>query len=136
MPRQGIGRPLKVGKEELVGVIRALELFIKEDRDALQAEWRNRAEVIADGLGEHDAFNPQLQPGGKIDIAPTVDVAVSEEALETPLVELVQSLRDETPRVFVGTDDLDKGRFGVSPVCLDDAQAEYLVQQVLVNAGE
>lgn len=135
VPRQGIGRPLKVGKEELLGLIRALELFREEDHDALHSEWHQRAAAIADGLAEHDAFEPEIRPGGKSDIAPTVEVTVAEPALSGTLVGMVQSLREETPRVFVGTDDLDDGTFAVSPVCLDDPEAEYVVERVLANAG-
>jgi len=51
------------------------------------------------------------------------------------VVGLVYALRDETPRVFVGADDLDDGQFSVSPVGLTDAEAEYLVDRVLANAG-
>jgi L-seryl-tRNA(Ser) seleniumtransferase len=135
VPRQGIGRPLKVGKEELIGLIRALELFLEEDQDALQAEWQARAEAVASGLADHTAFSTRIRPGGKADIAPTVDVTVDESTLEGTLVELVQALRDETPRVFVGADDVDNGTFAVSPVGLTDAEAEYLVERVLANAG-
>ncbi len=135
VPRQGIGRPMKIGKEELIGVIRALELFIEEDHDALQAEWRSRAEAIADELSDHPALGTHIRAGGKADIAPTVDVTVAEAVLEETLVELVQSLRDESPRVYVGADNLDEGQFAVSPVCLTDEEAEYLVERVLANAG-
>src|SRR5699024_4258700 len=52
VPRQGIGRPLKVGKEELVGAIRALELFVEEDHGQLEAGWIDTAEAMAEQLAE------------------------------------------------------------------------------------
>src|SRR5206468_5395242 len=42
-----IGRSQKVGKEEIVGMIKALELFLSEDHDALAKEWQDRLERIS-----------------------------------------------------------------------------------------
>ena len=37
-----IGRSQKVGKEEIIGMVKALELYLKEDHDALTREWQAR----------------------------------------------------------------------------------------------
>jgi uncharacterized pyridoxal phosphate-dependent enzyme len=42
-----LGRGQKVGKEEIVGMIKALELHLKEDYDALDKEWQNRLELVS-----------------------------------------------------------------------------------------
>ena len=42
-----IGRSQKVGKEEIIGMVKALELFLKEDHDALAREWQGRLEGIS-----------------------------------------------------------------------------------------
>jgi L-seryl-tRNA(Ser) seleniumtransferase len=42
-----LGRSQKVGKEEIVGMVKAVELFLKEDHDALAREWQNRLEGIS-----------------------------------------------------------------------------------------
>jgi uncharacterized pyridoxal phosphate-dependent enzyme len=42
-----LGRSQKVGKEEIIGMVKALELFLTEDHDALWAEWQNRLEKIS-----------------------------------------------------------------------------------------
>lgn len=42
-----IGRSQKVGKEEIVGMIKALELYLNEDHDALAREWQTRLDNIA-----------------------------------------------------------------------------------------
>jgi L-seryl-tRNA(Ser) seleniumtransferase len=42
-----IGRSQKVGKEEIVGMVKALELYLAEDHDAQNKEWQSRLEVIA-----------------------------------------------------------------------------------------
>ncbi len=46
-PHSAIGRPMKVGKEEICGVVAAVERFFSMDEAAQLAEWRARAEAIA-----------------------------------------------------------------------------------------
>jgi uncharacterized pyridoxal phosphate-dependent enzyme len=42
-----LGRSQKVGKEEIVGMVKALELFLAEDHEALAKEWQARLEMIS-----------------------------------------------------------------------------------------
>ena len=42
-----LGRSQKVGKEEIIGMIKALESYLKEDHDALTKEWWRRLDGIS-----------------------------------------------------------------------------------------
>jgi L-seryl-tRNA(Ser) seleniumtransferase len=42
-----IGRSQKVGKEEIVGMVKALEVYLNEDHQALSKEWQSRLELIS-----------------------------------------------------------------------------------------
>src|SRR5580704_5200399 len=42
-----LGRSQKVGKEEIIGMVKALELYLNEDHDALAREWQDRLELIS-----------------------------------------------------------------------------------------
>jgi L-seryl-tRNA(Ser) seleniumtransferase len=42
-----LGRSQKVGKEEIIGMIKALESYLKEDHDALAKEWWRRLDSIS-----------------------------------------------------------------------------------------
>src|SRR5436190_16827191 len=42
-----LGRSQKVGKEEIVGMVKALESYLKEDHDALNKEWQRRLDYIS-----------------------------------------------------------------------------------------
>ena len=42
-----LGRAQKVGKEEIVGMVKALEIYLSEDHDALAREWQQRLENIS-----------------------------------------------------------------------------------------
>jgi uncharacterized pyridoxal phosphate-dependent enzyme len=45
-PRQRIGRPMKVGKEDLIGILAAVEWYLRQDHEALAA----RYEAVVDHL--------------------------------------------------------------------------------------
>jgi seryl-tRNA(Sec) selenium transferase len=42
-----LGRSQKVGKEEIVGMVKALEIYLQEDHEALNREWQRRLELIS-----------------------------------------------------------------------------------------
>src|SRR6266446_4438810 len=42
-----LGRSQKVGKEEIVGMVKAVEVFLKDDHEALNKEWQRRLDFIS-----------------------------------------------------------------------------------------
>src|SRR5437868_5070223 len=42
-----IGRSQKVGKEEIIGMMKALDLYLNEDHDALWKEWQDRLDYVS-----------------------------------------------------------------------------------------
>jgi uncharacterized pyridoxal phosphate-dependent enzyme len=42
-----LGRCAKVGKEEIVGMVKALELYLREDHEALDKEWWRRLDFVS-----------------------------------------------------------------------------------------
>lgn len=128
VPRHGIGRGHKVGKEELVGFLVAFEAFLDEDTAALYEEWEARARSIERRL---DAVTGLTATGAEDGRGiPTVAVHVDETETGIGAVDLVNRLRGERPRVFVGDRDAGTGTFTVHPMSLTDEDAEYLVGRV------
>ena len=50
-PNNQIGRGMKVGKEEIVGLVTALQHFIESDYNVEVQQWNDRAKWLADQLG-------------------------------------------------------------------------------------
>ncbi|MFC4439983.1 MULTISPECIES: aminotransferase class V-fold PLP-dependent enzyme [Natrialbaceae] len=130
VPRQGVGRSMKVGKEEIVGLIRALELFLEEDHDARLREWHERAERLGSALADVPGLETRLEGGDKTDAVTQVAATVDPDRAATDATALVGSLRRETPRVFVGADRLDDDEFTINPMCLTDDEADYVVDRI------
>jgi len=51
-PIQGIGRPLKVSKEEIVGLLTALEIWVNRDHDADLRDARRRTDRVVETLAD------------------------------------------------------------------------------------
>lgn len=132
-PSEGIGRPLKAGPEEIIGLLTALEGFLEEDHEATFSEWRERTERIADELGASPYLDVRLSDGhDKASSVPKVIASVREEApLST--IEVIGSLRCENPRVWIGERRVHLGEFTVAPQELTDDETTYLIERVLAQ---
>ncbi len=100
-PHHGIGRAFKVGKEEIVGLLVALERFVARDESAFEAALTDRLKKIAAAL---PAGASSLKPG------------------KTPLLEIrakdgpaaAARLAAGDPPVHVGEGELEAGRLSVN----------------------
>jgi L-seryl-tRNA(Ser) seleniumtransferase len=56
-----LGRCAKVGKEEIVGMVKAFEIYLKEAHEALEKEWWRRLDFVSSEIskipGVSTAFN-------------------------------------------------------------------------------
>jgi L-seryl-tRNA(Ser) seleniumtransferase len=131
VPRHGIGRGFKVGKEELVGLIRALEVYVERDeRDDFEM-WDERARYVARALSSVSILDVNCRNRDDPRTVTTVEVAVDESQLGGTTVELVRRLRTDRPRVFVGDRRVTEGVFTIHPLSLTDEEAEVLVDRII-----
>jgi L-seryl-tRNA(Ser) seleniumtransferase len=134
VPRQGIGRGFKVGKEELVGIITALNEFIETDHQQEELRWESLAERMATELRDLPEVEIEIETGGERNRAATVFVRLHDHN-EADAAAIAKSLRQEDPRIFVGTDYLDAGSISLNPMCLSDDEATYVVERLKSRLG-
>ncbi len=58
---EGIGRPAKVCKEEIAGLITALEIFVDTDHHAVQANWRAKCKHVVEALHGISGIRVELE---------------------------------------------------------------------------
>ena len=63
-PAQFIGRGMKVAKEEVVGLVTALAMFVDEDEEAEMAYYHRLAQRVVDSLSEVPNLNISLEHDG------------------------------------------------------------------------
>jgi L-seryl-tRNA(Ser) seleniumtransferase len=93
LPRQGIGRGFKVAKEQLVGLVVALELFVNQDPAEQMGQLRDRCARLVDELRSQFAgvtLSESPDASGVFVLIPHPD----------PL-SLARSLRQQSPPIYV-----------------------------------
>jgi uncharacterized pyridoxal phosphate-dependent enzyme len=101
-PREGaVCRPMKVGKEEIIGCLTALETWLKMDEKKLYAEWNGRIDRIRKLVDtvpgvKTDVYTPE--DGNRY---PTLKVSWDQDAWHYSITDCVQELRAGDPVIEV-----------------------------------
>lgn len=129
LPNHGIGRPMKVGKEEIAGFVRALEAFLEEDTEALLEEWNDRSRRIATELARVGGLSVSLtNPDDSTAVSEVVVEAIGDDAVSLP--SMVLALREGDPSIYVRERHVDSGRIFINPKCLDDRDCTFLLEHI------
>src|SRR5215467_2771178 len=94
-----IGRGLKVAKEEIVGMVAAVDWFLKQDDAALEAEFRKRAERIADQVKKVPTVQTQIFIPPVANHVPHLVINYDSSRIRTNGLEVMQKLREGKPRI-------------------------------------
>jgi L-seryl-tRNA(Ser) seleniumtransferase len=101
-PNASIGRPMKVGKEEIMGLLKAVELYVARDHAADLRHWDACAQTILDAvgrLGDVEGVRAERFPYRTI---PQVRVAVDAGRAGWSAADLGKLLRAGEPSIVAG----------------------------------
>jgi L-seryl-tRNA(Ser) seleniumtransferase len=124
VPRHGIGRACKVGKEQIVGLLAALSRFAGEDDAARNRRFAAITGALVDALRQV----PSLELRTVVDTGhggmPLVEIRIA-PAAGCDAATVAARLRASTPSVHVDTTNADLGALALAPTCLkiEDAPA-------------
>jgi L-seryl-tRNA(Ser) seleniumtransferase len=105
-----IGRSQKVGKEEIIGMVKALELYVKEDHDALAREWQGRLERISQELTKIPGVSTEFFTPDIANHVPHMRITWDSRVPLEPK-EVSKMLRNSKPAIAMGGGE---GRPGLS----------------------
>jgi len=94
-------RTNKVNKEELVGMLIALELFLNRDHTAVWKEWEARANHISQVLAEFKDIRTEVQVPGIANAVPHLHVTWDYEKRKLSPSQMADKLRDGEPSIEV-----------------------------------
>lgn len=117
VPRHGIGRSCKVGKEQIVGLLTALMRFTQEDDEARNARLADIADRLVDVLATLPRLQVQVIEDATHGGMPQVQVVV-EPGRRPDAGQIAARLRAATPSVHVDNADADRGILLLVPTCL------------------
>jgi uncharacterized pyridoxal phosphate-dependent enzyme len=96
-----IGRSQKVGKEEIIGMVKALELYLKEDHEALAKEWQQRLEIVAREVTKTPGVSTSFFTPEIANHVPHLQITWDSKISLTPK-EASQLLRNSKPSIVMG----------------------------------
>jgi L-seryl-tRNA(Ser) seleniumtransferase len=100
-PNHSIGRPAKAAKEDIVGLMVALDVYLRRDHEADLARWMAQAEYIASELGDFPGVNVSIRYDAEEYITPCVELAIDREETDVDAHQFVQELEAGDPRLFL-----------------------------------
>jgi D-glucosaminate-6-phosphate ammonia-lyase len=127
LPQHGIGRGCKVGKEEIIGLLTALRLFVEEDHAARRARWRGLMQELVDGLAGLPHAQVHLLDEGDV---PEVALDLDEAAAGMSALELMRRLEHGAPAVFANPEAVDRHRILFNPMALKDGEPAQVAERV------
>jgi L-seryl-tRNA(Ser) seleniumtransferase len=99
-PNHSIGRAAKAAKEDIVGLIVALENYMQRDHDADTALWRAQAQWMLQRLNDYPGVTASYLHDGREHPVPRVELVFKPET-GINAHELVLALEEHDPRVFL-----------------------------------
>ncbi|MFC1693068.1 aminotransferase class V-fold PLP-dependent enzyme [Candidatus Latescibacterota bacterium] len=102
-PYSGMGRPMKVSKEDIMGLLAAMELWVNaRDHDAEWKEWERRLDVISKRITQVQGIHTEVIPPGRLcNYAPSMTITWDQDGIKITPEELRKTLTDGNPRILI-----------------------------------
>lgn len=134
-PHHSLGRPMKVGKEEIMGLLTAVEMWVRRDHQAEWREWERRLDFIAQRLRSIPSLRTSIRLPGRSNVAPVLEVVWDVRVLEIRGERVQRLLSEGEPRI-----ELFGNESGVSimPYMMEPGEEIVVAErlwEVLVSSG-
>jgi uncharacterized pyridoxal phosphate-dependent enzyme len=94
-----VGRGLKVAKEEVVGLVAAVDWFLSQDDAALEAEFQKRADLIAAGVKALPTVDARTFIPPVANHVPHLLITYDQKRIAIAATDVAKKLRQGTPRI-------------------------------------
>src|SRR5437764_10277652 len=123
-----LGRSQKVGKEEIIGMIKALELFLNEDHDALAKEWQDRLAEISSELTKIPGVSTSFFTPDIANHVPHMSITWDSRVSLTP-EQVSKLLRTSKPAIVLSPAE-DRPGLAMNSFMLQPGENKIVAQQV------
>lgn len=126
-PNFGIGRSMKVDKETIAGITKAVELFMGRDYEAQQQRWTEMSTQMAQAIEKTGKANVRLGYPQEPGIQPVGILRVYIKPINQTPEEVYHKLLSLNPQVYT---DLRGGQIVLNPQCLKEEEVAYVISSV------
>ena len=131
-PHQALGRPMKVSKEDIIGVVTALECwFGARDPAAERRKWYDDCAIVADRLSEFDGVSGEvIEPEG-VDRVPRLRIVWDRGRFPLDGLALREAVLDGEPRVMLDDNSATTDSIAIDPFQLQPGEARQVGDAVV-----
>ena len=135
-PHHGIGRPCKVGKEQIVGLLTALERFAGEHLESRAASWRDRIDELVAAAGTIPGCRFTIDTDSRPSEVPMAVLKLDESVAGKTALDVVLALQGGEPPIQANTGSVSEGIVLFGPVCLKTGEPERVARRLreILNA--
>jgi L-seryl-tRNA(Ser) seleniumtransferase len=130
LPRHGIGRGFKVSKEQVVGLLVALEDFSDGSYVEEVRECGRLVTKVAASLVNIEDVSVEIVSPFPEDGYATLEIHI-DESMGCSAFDIVRDLRACSPPIYVGEKFLPMGRLVINSMNLSDESTNYLIDQLM-----
>jgi L-seryl-tRNA(Ser) seleniumtransferase/D-glucosaminate-6-phosphate ammonia-lyase len=130
---RGIGRPMKVGKEAIVGLLVALQRYVSRDAATVAAEaarQRQLVDLIRDGLANQPALRATVQADEAGRSIVRAGLSFDGPAAAARARALADFLASGDPPIYIRGHLLAEGTVTIDPRPIDEHDARIIVERV------
>ncbi|MCY3542750.1 MAG: aminotransferase class V-fold PLP-dependent enzyme [Chloroflexi bacterium] len=128
-PHQFIGRGMKVAKEEIIGLLRAIQIFVDEDEDAEMARYKGMTQQVVDALSEVPGLHVSLEHDEHNYLIPHAVMRFGREWQGPGRNEIYAAMVAGDPPIYLH-DIFDPDELAVDPFNLDDDELEIVIHRL------
>jgi uncharacterized pyridoxal phosphate-dependent enzyme len=97
-----IGRSQKVGKEEIVGMVKALEIYLNEDHAAIEKEWWRRLDAISSEVTRVPGVTTSYHVPDVANHVPHMNIFWDPRKISLSPRDAAKAMREGKPSVVIG----------------------------------
>ena len=131
-PHRALGRPMKVSKEDIIGVVTALEYWFEErDTAAERQKWYDDCAMIGERVARLDGVHGEIVEPEGVDRVPRVKIVWDRPHFPLDGLALRQRVLDGEPRVMLDDNSATENSIAVDPFQLQPGEAAQVADVVV-----
>ena len=127
-PHHGLGRPQKASREEIMGLLAAVEMWVQRDHEAEWKTWEQWLDAIWQTVEHIPTITRDVRLPGRSNVAPILQIGWDADTVGLSPNEARQELNDGEPRIEVATHAT-----GVEfmPFMMEEGEAAIVAERLL-----
>ena len=116
-----------------MGLLTALDLFVREGDALRHARWLARLKPIADGLRKRPNCHAAIE--GEEDVGVVPQLVLTLKKPDASARKVIVQLIKGSPSIHVDPSRRDQGQLVINPLCFDEPDAAPMMERIVAAIG-